>query len=78
MKYRIIKKDCWWTSVFTTGTPQFLYYDFDMEHFEVGTYRLASRYKWEFSKEDLDIMKRDYNLDDEFFIDRVREKGDNL
>lgn len=78
MKYRIIKKECWWTSIFTTGTPQFLYYDFDLEHFEVGTYKLASRYKWEFSKEDLKVIGKDYSLEDEFFIERVREKGDEI
>jgi len=78
VKYRIIKRDCWWTSIFTTGVPQFLYYDFDLEHFEIGAYKVASRYKWEFSKEDLDIMKKDYDLDGEFLIERVREKGDKI
>lgn len=39
---------------------------------------MASRYKWEFSKGDLDIMKKDYNLDDEFFIEKVRTKGDKI
>ena len=61
-----------------TGVPQFLYYDFDLEHFEIGSYKMASRYKWEFSKEDLDIMKKDYDLDGEFFIERVRAKGDKI
>lgn len=78
MKYRIVKKDCWWTTIFTTGTPQFLYYDFGLEHFEIGSYKVASRYKWEFSKEDLNVIEKEYNLGEEFFIEKVRKKGDEI
>lgn len=78
MKYRIVKKECWWTSIFTTGQPKFLYYDFDLDHFEVGSYRTANKSKWEFSKKEVDMIRKEYNLDEEFFVDEVRGKGDKI
>lgn len=78
MKYRIVKKACWWTNIFTTGQPQFLYYDFDLEHFEVGAYKTASKGKWEFSKKEIDMISKEYNIDEEFFVDIVRERGDKI
>ena len=79
MLYRIIKRPSWWTSIFTTGTPQFLYYDFDLEHFEVGSYGVARRYKWKFEKgELLAIRKESPNFDEEFLVETVRGRGDEI
>lgn len=78
MKYRIVKKECWWTNIFTTGTPKFLYYDFDLDHFEVGSYSTARKSKWEFSKKEVDMMSKEYNIDEEFLVEEVREKGDKI
>ena len=74
MKYRVVKKVCWWTSLFTTGQPQFLYYDFDLERFEVANYSVARRYKWEFNKEEIDLISKEPGFEQEFFIENVRER----
>ena len=73
MKYRIVKKATWWTSIFTTEAPQFLYYDFDLESFEVSSYQLARRHKWEYNKEEIDLISEEPGFDAEFFVESVRE-----
>ena len=75
MKYRIVKRCCWWTNIFTTGLPQFLYFDFDTEHFEVGSYGLARRHKWIFDKEELDEISKEPGFKDEFFVEEFGRKG---
>lgn len=78
MIYRIVKKTCWWTSIFDTGQPQFLYYDFDLERFEIAGYSAVRGYKWEFTKEEVEALSKDYDLESEFLIEAVREKGDKI
>ena len=79
MLYRIIKRPSWWTSIFTTGLPQFLYYDFDLEHFEVASYTVALRYKKKKKKEEiLAIRKESPNFDEEFLVETVRGRGDGI
>lgn len=77
MKYRIIKRATWWTNIFTTGLPQYLYYDFDSESFEVANYQVARRYKWEFNEEEIDLISKEAGFDAEFFVESVRE-GENI
>lgn len=72
--YRIIKKCCWWSSIFNTEQPQFLYYDYDTEHFEVANYCVARRYKWIFNRNEIDMIQKDFNLNEEFIIENVKEK----
>lgn len=76
MKYRLVKTSSWWTNLYNTGRPQFLYYDFDLDHFEVAGYPVARNYKWEFNKEEIDLMQKEFNLN-EFLIEKVRE-GENI
>lgn len=79
MLYRIIKKRCWWTGIFDTGTPQYLYWDERLERFEVGSVACCLRCgRYKFTKEEIVQMRKDYNLDDEFLIEEVkRSKNDN-
>ena len=74
MLYRIVKRATWWTTIFDNGLPQFLYYDYDLDHFEVAGYQVARRYKWLYTKEEIDQFLKDFNLDDEFLIEQVRDK----
>lgn len=74
MKFRIVKKCCWWSSIFDTEQPQFLYYDYDTEHFEVAGYNVARRYKWEFTQEETEVLREDYNVKEEFIVESVKEK----
>lgn len=78
MKYRVVKKKSWWSSIFDTGTPQFLYYDFDLESFEVAGYKVAREYKWEFDEEEIASLRMNEGFDSEFFVENVRQKGDNI
>lgn len=78
MKYRIVKTSTWWTSMYDTGMPQFLYYDYDLEHFEVANYKVARSGKWEFTKEELRKLAEDYYINDEFMIESVRSKSDKI
>ena len=72
--YRIVKKCSWWSSIFDTGQPQFLYYDYDTEHFEVAGYPVARRYKWIFNEGELELIQKEFNLREEFIIENVKEK----
>ena len=74
MKYRIVKKNSWWTSIFATEAPQFLYFDFDTEHFEVASYQAARKHKWEFSKEEIDAISEELGFSEEFFVEEVKER----
>lgn len=73
MKYRIVKKATWWTSIFTTGAPQYLYYNFDLESFEVSSYQVARRHKWEYNKGEIDLISKEDGFDAEFSVESVRE-----
>ena len=64
--------------MYDTGLPQFLYYDYDLEHFEVANYQVARRGKWEFTKEELCKLAEDYYINDEFMIESVRGKSDEI
>lgn len=77
MKYRIVKRATWWTNIFTTGVPQYLFYDFDLESFEVAGYQVARKYKWEFDKEEVDLISKEPGFEQEFFVENVRE-GERL
>jgi len=74
MIYRIVKKASWWTSIFDTERPQFLYYDFRLERFEVACYCVVREHKWEFTKEEVEALSKDYDLESEFFVETVRRK----
>lgn len=73
MKYRIIKKSTWWTILFNTEQPQYLYYDYSLEHFEVGSYPTVRKHKWIFTKEEIEQLCKDYDLNNEFIVEMVRE-----
>ena len=73
MKYRIVKRSTWWTNIFTTGLPQYLYYDFDLESFEVANYQVARKNKWEYNEEEIDLISKEPGFDAEFFVESVRE-----
>lgn len=72
--HRIVKKCSWWSSIFDTEQPQFLYYDYDTEHFEVAGYIVARRYKWIFNEDELKLIQKEFNLREEFIIENVKEK----
>ncbi len=72
--YRIVKRSSWWTSIFDTSVPQYLYFDFDTEHFEVASYQTARKYKWEFNKEEIDLISKEPGFEQEFFVENVREE----
>lgn len=78
MKYRIVKTSTWWTNMYDTGMPQFLYYDYDLEHFEVANYQAARKGKWEFTEKELRKLAEDYYINDEFMIESVRSKSDEI
>lgn len=71
--YRIIKRRCWWTSVFDTSSPQFLYWDEQLEKFEVGSIETCMRNgRYIFAADEVEQMALDYNLSDEFIIEEVK------
>lgn len=74
MKYfRVIKQSSWWTSVYDTGSPQYLYYDYDLERFEVGSIGACYRNgKYIFSEEEIKQIKKDYNINEEFILEEVK------
>lgn len=72
MRYRLVKLTSWWTSAYDTGRSQFLYYDFNLDRFEVANYNVVRRHKWEFSAEELAMMQKEFNLS-EFLVEKVRE-----
>lgn len=78
MKYRIVKKSTWWTRLYDTGLPQYLYYDYDLEHFEIASYQTARNGKWTFTEGELFQLAKDYYIGDEFLIEHVRGKGDKI
>ena len=70
MKYRLVKKPCWWTSLYD-DREKFLYwcYDVDNQRFEIGCMATARQHKFNFTEEELEQMEKDYsNLKDEFVI----------
>lgn len=72
-QYRIVKRRCWWTCLFDTSAPQFLYYDYKLERFEVGSIGTCCRNgKCVFDEEEIKQIKKDYNLDDEFIIEEIK------
>lgn len=76
-KYRLVKKYVWWTRVFDTTQPQFLYWDKDLETFEVGGYGTIHRWGhlYEFSKHELEMLKMDYpDLEEHFLIEETGRK----
>ena len=76
MKYRIVKKATWWTNLYTTGLPQFLYFDFESEHFEVAGYSVARKHKWEFTQEEiLSIVKEYPGFHEEFLVEVTEGKA---
>lgn len=77
MKYRIVKRATWWTSIFGTEAPQFLYFDFDTEHFEVASYNAVRKHKWEFSEEEIDLISKEPGFHNEFFVEEVKERKEN-
>lgn len=73
MSFRLVKRKCWWTTVFDTNTPQYLYYDYDLDHFEVASYGTARKYKFTFSIAEIKQMEEDYpELLQEFILDAVK------
>lgn len=73
MSFRLVKRECWWTTVFGTNTPQYLYYDYDLDHFEVASYGTAHKYKFTFSMAEITQMREDYpDLLREFLLDIVK------
>lgn len=58
--YRIVKKPVWWTIMFHTEQPQFLYWDERIDHFDVGCYSTVRTHKWTFSKEEVKQIEKDY------------------
>ena len=72
-RYRIVKRNTWWTCIFDTGAPQFLYYDFELDRFEVGSIGACQRNgRWKFFEDEVKQMRKDYNLDDEFIVEEVK------
>ena len=67
--YRIVKKPSWWTCLYDTSQPQFLYWWQDRERFEVGSYSSARKQKWEFTEEEVSQILKDYpDIENEFLI----------
>lgn len=67
--YRILLKPLWFTSAFSY-TPTYLYYDMDIDAFEVGSRSVARKHKFEFTKEEIEQMKKDYDMS---FFDICKE-----
>ena len=73
MSFRLVKRKCWWTTVFDANAPKYLYYDYDLDHFEVASYGTAYKHKIMFSMAEITQMKKDYpDLLQEFLLDAVK------
>ena len=71
---RLLLKRLWFSSVYDPYAPTYLYYDEETEHFEVGCRSEASRHIWEFSDEEIEQMKKDYDLSCFTILEEGRKK----
>lgn len=58
---RLVLNTPWYTSIYDYS-PAYLYWNFTTEHFEVGSYSTANKYKSDFSKEEIEQLKKDYDI----------------
>ena len=61
MKNRLVIKNLWFTTIFD-NSPNFLYFDTRFDCFEVGSFSQARKFKYEFTEEEVEQMKKDYDL----------------
>lgn len=59
---RLLLKRLWFSSVYDPYAPNYLYYDEETEHFEVGCRAEARQHIWEFTDEEIEQMQKDYDL----------------
>lgn len=65
--YRLIKQQCWWSELFDTTTPQYLFYDSLLNRYRTGCRNTARNYKWEFTADELDRLRLEHpDLDKDF------------
>ncbi len=59
--YRLLLNRIWWTPAYD-DSPKYLYFDERTDDFEVGCRAQARKHKFEFTEEELEQMKKDYDL----------------
>ena len=71
---RLLLKPLWFSSIYDSGTPKYLYFDEETEHFEVGCMSEARQHTWEFIDEDVEQMQKDYDLSLFMVLDEGRKR----
>lgn len=61
MKNRLVLKKLWFTTLFDCS-PRYLYFDSRFDCFEIGCLSQARKFKYEFTDEEVEQLKKDYNL----------------
>lgn len=77
MRYSLLKKSVWWSEMFESSSPSYLYWDNERQHFDVASHGTIIKHHrlFEFEEETVEQMKKDYpSLEDEFVL--VRAEGD--
>lgn len=73
MKYRVYLRQLWWTPQFD-DQPTYLYLDNKTRDFNVGCRATASKNWWEFSEEELELLKKMRAFEELFWYETVEEK----
>lgn len=73
-EYRIIKEECWWSELFDTKSPHYLYYDDLLKRYRTGCHTTACKHKWEFTEAEVKKL-RDLHpgFDEEFYPEYIYE-----
>lgn len=73
MNYRIVKEYTWWSTAFDMGTPQYLFWDEEEDHFEVGSYGTARNHLWVFTEEWVQKLRDEHScFDKEFMLEEAK------
>lgn len=71
---RLIIKHLWFCC-YWDDSPHYLYWNDEFEMFDIGNRSQARKYKWEFTDEELEQIKKDYDVDTYFIT--VKEGRSN-
>lgn len=59
--------------MFNGNSPQYLYYDYDTDHFEVASFATARKHKHIFTVDEVKQIRADYpSVSGEFLLDEVK------
>jgi hypothetical protein len=73
MKYRMFKLQCWWSELFDTDSPSYLFYDKTLKRYRVGSRNTANKHKWEFSGREINELRATHpGFDEEFCAESVK------